>query len=79
MISYEISLSLIILPIILVVNSFNLTEIVFFQQQAGWLVLPLFPLFLAFFVSMLAETNRTPFDLPEAEAELVAGYNVEYS
>ncbi len=79
MISYEISLSLIILPVILVVNSFNLTEIVFFQQQAGWLVVPLIPLFLAFFVSMLAETNRTPFDLPEAEAEIVAGYNVEYS
>ena len=79
MISYEISLSLVILPVILVVNSFNLTEIVFFQQQAGWLVVPLMPLFLAFFVSMLAETNRTPFDLPEAEAELVAGFNVEYS
>jgi NADH-quinone oxidoreductase subunit H len=79
MISYEISLSLIILPVILVVNSFNLTEIVFFQQQAGWLVVPLIPLFLAFFISMLAETNRTPFDLPEAEAEIVAGYNVEYS
>jgi len=60
MISYEISLSLVILPVILVVNSFNLTEIVFFQQQAVWLVVPLLPLFLAFFISMLAETNRTP-------------------
>jgi NADH-quinone oxidoreductase subunit H len=79
MISYEISLSLIILPIILIVNSFSLTEIVFFQQEAGWLVFALVPLFVAFFISMLAETNRTPFDLPEAEAELVAGFNVEYS
>jgi len=79
MISYEISLSLIILPIILVVNSFNLTEIVFFQQEAGRLIVPLLPLFVAFFISMLAETNRTPFDLPEAEAEIVIGYNVEYS
>jgi NADH-quinone oxidoreductase subunit H len=79
MISYEISLSLILLPIILLVNSFNLTEIVFFQQAAGWLIVPLMPLFIAFFISMLAETNRTPFDLPEAEAEIVAGYNVEYS
>jgi NADH-quinone oxidoreductase subunit H len=79
MISYEISLSLIILPVILVVNSFNLNEIVFFQQQAGWLGIALLPLFVAFFISMLAETNRTPFDLPEAEAEIVAGYNVEYS
>jgi NADH-quinone oxidoreductase subunit H len=61
MISYEISLSLIILPIILVVNSFNLTSIVFFQQKAGWLLLPLLPLFMAFFVSMLAETNRNSF------------------
>lgn len=64
MISYEISLSLIILPIILIVNSFSLTEIVFFQQNAGWLIFALLPLFVAFFISMLAETNRTPFDLP---------------
>ena len=76
MISYEISLSLIILPIILVVNSFNLIEIVFFQHVAGWLVVPLMPLFVIFFISMLIETNRTPFDLPEIEIELVIGYNV---
>jgi NADH-quinone oxidoreductase subunit H len=79
MISYEISLSLIILPVIMIVNSFNLTEIIFFQQHAVWLAIPLFPLCVAFFISMLAETNRTPFDLPEIEIELVAGYNVEYS
>ncbi len=79
MISYEISLSLIILPSILIVNSFDLTEIVMFQQNAGWLGLALLPLFSAFFISILAETNRTPFYLPEAEAEIVAGYNVEYS
>jgi len=79
MISYEISLSLILLPVIMIVNSFNLTEIIHFQQTAGWLLFPLMPLCVAFFISMLAETNRTPFDLPEAEIELVAGYNVEYS
>ena len=79
MISYEISLSLIILPVILVVNSFNLSEIVFFQQEIILLTIPLMPLCVAFFISMLAETNRTPFDLPEIEIELVIGYNVEYS
>jgi NADH-quinone oxidoreductase subunit H len=64
MISYEISLSLIILPIIMIVNSFNLTEIIFFQENSVWFVIPLFPLCIAFFISMLAETNRTPFYLP---------------
>jgi NADH-quinone oxidoreductase subunit H len=79
MISYEISLSLVILPIIMVVNSFNLIEIVFFQHSIVWLVVPLIPLFLIFFISMLIETNRTPFDLPEIEIELVIGYNTEFS
>jgi len=64
MISYEISLSLIILPVMMLVNSFNLTEIIFFQQESGWFIWSLFPLFVAFFISMLAETNRTPYDLP---------------
>jgi NADH-quinone oxidoreductase subunit H len=63
---------------LVVVVSFNLTEILEFQRHV-WLVYPLFPSFVLFFISSLAETNRPPFDLPEAEAELVAGYNVEYS
>jgi len=79
MISYEVSLSLIILPVIMIVNSFNLTEIIFFQERSTWLVVPLLPLCAVFFISMLAETNRTPFDLPEIEIELVIGYNVDYS
>lgn len=79
MISYEVSLSLLILPVILLAGSLNFNEIVLAQQKFGWFVFPLFPCALIFFISMLAETNRAPFDLPEAEAELVAGYNVEYS
>jgi NADH-quinone oxidoreductase subunit H len=78
MISYEVSLGLLILPVILLAGSLNFTDIVV-AQKSGWYFLPLFPCALMFFISMLAETNRTPFDLPEAEAELVAGYNVEYS
>jgi NADH-quinone oxidoreductase subunit H len=78
MISYEISIGFIILSIAVCVGSLNLSEIVFAQIEI-WLVIPLFPLFIIFYVSMLAETNRHPFDLPEAEAELVSGYNVEYS
>jgi NADH-quinone oxidoreductase subunit H len=78
MISYEVSIGLIIQTVLLVVGSVNLTEILEFQRHV-WLVFPLFPSFVLFFVSSLAETNRPPFDLPEAEAELVAGYNVEYS
>jgi NADH-quinone oxidoreductase subunit H len=78
MISYEISIGFIILSIAVCVGSLNLNEIVFAQIEI-WLVIPLFPLFVIFYVSMLAETNRHPFDLPEAEAELVSGYNVEYS
>ncbi len=78
MISYEVSIGLIVICVILLSGSLNLTEIVLAQKN-GWYVLPLFPMFILFFASALAETNRHPFDLPEAEAELVAGYNVEYS
>jgi NADH-quinone oxidoreductase subunit H len=78
MVSYEVSIGLILIVILLSCGSLNLTEIVMFQR-AVWFVIPFFPVFLMFFVSALAETNRPPFDLPEAEAELVAGYNVEYS
>lgn len=77
-ISYEIPLTLSIAPVIMASGSLNLTEIVF-KQYTVWYVFMFFPCFLIFFVCMLAETNRTPFDLPEAEAEIVAGYNVEYS
>lgn len=79
MISYEVAISLIILPIIIFSGSLNLIDIVYIQSQSVWYLLPLFPLAIIMFISILAETNRTPFDLPEAEAELVAGYNVEYS
>ena len=79
MISYEISIGLILLPIISITNSFNFAEIILSQIFFGWNVIIFFPLSILFLISMLAETNRTPFDLPEAEAELVAGYNVEYS
>ena len=78
MVSYEISIGLILLTILMCVGSLNLTDIVLAQTKT-WFIVPLFPSFIMFFVSALAETNRAPFDLPEAEAELVAGYNVEYS
>ena len=78
MVSYEVSLGFIILTIAITCESFNLNEIIEFQKEI-WFVIPFFPLFLIFFISGLAETNRHPFDLPEAEAELVSGYNVEYS
>nr|YP_007890806.1 NADH dehydrogenase subunit 1 [Seculamonas ecuadoriensis]AGH24501.1 NADH dehydrogenase subunit 1 [Seculamonas ecuadoriensis] len=78
MVSYEVSIGLIIITVLLCVGSLNLTEIVLAQEHV-WFCVPLFPLFIMFFISALAETNRSPFDLPEAEAELVAGYNVEYS
>ena len=78
MVSYEVSIGLIIINILLTVGSLNLTEIVLAQQDM-WFFIPHFPVFIIFFISTLAETNRAPFDLPEAEAELVAGYNVEYS
>jgi NADH-quinone oxidoreductase subunit H len=78
MISYEISIGFIILTVCGCAGSFNITDIVLAQEK-GWYVMALFPMFVLFNVSMLAETNRHPFDLPEAEAELVSGYNVEYS
>ncbi len=79
MISYEVSISLVLLPVIAMAGSLNLTTIVLSQALTGIFARPLLPLSLIFFISSIAETNRTPFDLPEAEAELVAGYNVEYS
>nr|QDA21761.1 NADH dehydrogenase subunit 1 [Proschkinia sp. SZCZR1824] len=78
MISYEISIGFTVLSVAICAGSFNLSNIVLAQQKI-WFIFPLFPMFLIFYVSMLAETNRHPFDLPEAEAELVSGYNVEYS
>ena len=78
MISYEISIGFIALNIAVCVGSLNISKIVLAQQEI-WFIIPLFPLFVIFYISMLAETNRHPFDLPEAEAELVSGYNVEYS
>ncbi len=78
MISYEVSIGLIIINVLLCAGSLNFTEIVL-AQQSIWFFFPLFPVSLMFYISILAETNRAPFDLPEAEAELVAGYNVEYS
>nr|YP_009389230.1 NADH dehydrogenase subunit 1 [Thorea hispida]ARX95974.1 NADH dehydrogenase subunit 1 [Thorea hispida] len=78
MISYEISIGLILITILICSGSLNLTEIVL-AQQTIWYIIPLFPVFIMFYIAILAETNRAPFDLPEAEAELVAGYNVEYS
>jgi NADH-quinone oxidoreductase subunit H len=78
MISYEVSIGFIVIAVVLCAGSFNLSEIIFAQKYI-WYIVPLFPMFLMFFVSALAETNRHPFDLPEAEAELVSGYNVEYS
>lgn len=78
MVSYEVSIGLILITVLLCVGSLNLTEVVMAQRHI-WFCIPLFPLLLLFFISCLAETNRAPFDLPEAEAELVAGFNVEYS
>jgi NADH-quinone oxidoreductase subunit H len=78
MISYEVSIGLIIITVVLCSGSLNLTDIVLAQKN-HWFALPLFPMFIIFFISALAETNRLPFDLPEAESEIVAGYNVEYS
>ncbi len=78
MVSYEVSIGVIIINVLLCVGSLNLNDIVLAQQNM-WFILPLFPMFVIFFISALAETNRPPFDLPEAEAELVAGYQTEYS
>ena len=84
MVSYEVSIGFVIITVLLLVGSLNLSEIVESQARGGggfwhWNFIPLFPMFVVFFISALAETNRPPFDLPEAESELVAGYQVEYS
>ena len=78
MVSYEVSMGFVIITVLLGVGSLRLTDIVLAQQDM-WFFIPLFPMFIIFFISTLAETNRLPFDMPEAEAELVSGYNVEYS
>ncbi len=78
MVSYEVSIGVIIINVLLCVGSLNLNDIVL-AQESIWFIVPLFPMFVIFFISALAETNRPPFDLPEAEAELVAGYQTEYS
>jgi len=78
MVSYEVSLGFIVITLVICCGSFNLQNIIAAQKNV-WFIVPFFPLFLLFFTSALAETNRHPFDLPEAEAELVSGYNVEYS
>ena len=78
MISYEISIGIIIINVLLCVGSLNLNDIILAQKKV-WFIIPLFPMFVIFFISALAETNRPPFDLPEAESELVAGYQTEYS
>ena len=78
MVSYEVSIGIIIINVLLCVGSLNLSDIVLAQENI-WFIIPLFPMFVIFFISALAETNRPPFDLPEAEAELVAGYQTEYS
>ena len=78
MVSYEVSIGIIIINVLLCVGSLNLNKIVLAQENI-WFIVPLFPMFIIFFVSALAETNRPPFDLPEAESELVAGYQTEYS
>jgi NADH-quinone oxidoreductase subunit H len=78
MVSYEVSIGLILISVLVCVGSLNFIEIVFFQYSV-YFVVPFFPLFLLFLISILAETNRAPFDLPEAESELVSGYNVEYA
>jgi NADH-quinone oxidoreductase subunit H len=78
MVSYEVSIGFVIVTVLLLVGSLNLSDIVR-AQEGLWFFIPLFPMFVIFFISALAETNRAPFDLPEAEAEIVSGYNVEYS
>jgi NADH-quinone oxidoreductase subunit H len=79
MVSYEVSMGFIIITVLLVAGSLNLSDIVRAQQETIWFVVPLFPMAIIFFITTLAETNRHPFDMPEAESELVSGYNVEYS
>jgi NADH-quinone oxidoreductase subunit H len=78
MVSYEVSIGFVIITVLLCVGSLNLSDVVN-AQRTVWFAIPLFPMFVVFFISALAETNRAPFDLPEGESELVGGYNVEYS
>ncbi|WP_043336229.1 NADH-quinone oxidoreductase subunit NuoH [Belnapia moabensis] len=78
MVSYEVSIGFVIVTVLLCVGSLNLTDVVRAQERV-WFFIPLFPMFIIFFISALAETNRAPFDLPEGESELVAGFFVEYS
>ncbi len=78
MVSYEVSIGFVMITVLLCVGSLNLTQIVL-AQKTVWFFIPLFPMFIIFFISALAETNRSPFDLPEGESEIVAGYFVEYS
>lgn len=79
MVSYEVSMGLVMISVLITTGSLNLTDIVLKQKETLWFVIPHFPMFVVYVVSILAETNRAPFDLPESESELVAGYNVEYS
>ncbi|HLO76464.1 MAG TPA: NADH-quinone oxidoreductase subunit NuoH [Magnetospirillum sp.] len=79
MVSYEVSMGLVMISVLITTGSLNLTDIVMKQKETIWFVIPHFPMFVIYVVSILAETNRAPFDLPESESELVAGYNVEYS
>lgn len=79
MVSYEVSMGLVIISVLITVGSLNLSDIVLKQKDTVWFIIPHFPMFIIFVVSILAETNRAPFDLAESESELVAGYNVEYS
>lgn len=79
MVSYEVSIGFVMITVLLCVGSLNLSDVVRAQGEKLWFFIPLFPMFVVFFISALAETNRAPFDLPEGESELVGGYNVEYS
>ena len=79
MVSYEVSIGFVIITVLLCVGSLNVSDVVRAQAEGVWFFIPLFPMFIIIFISTLAETNRHPFDLPEAEAELVAGYQTEYS
>jgi NADH:ubiquinone oxidoreductase subunit 1 (chain H) len=79
MVSYEVSMGLVMISVLITTGSLNLTDIVLKQKETLWFFIPHFPMFIIYIVSILAETNRAPFDLPESESELVAGYNVEYS